>query len=629
MNSYNENLHSTVVASLLELDQDQKKMKSQLDASTFTLYYAEGARITADERLQAANAKYDYQQKVVEQAVNNSNISTNLLASATQQKAYTAQSVTNTAVGASNTQIAANAILRLAADMGSVYAILSAADYGSEIYQQSKEVNDRMKDTAYAAERTSQLAMEASTSIAEVSSSIIADKAKVTNDSITNLLQVTTADFATITATVAAKNDALSTASNAEKLAEGNLENINVEYFATQSAYQLNNKSLNLNLNVGSQTNDSYTVSFDNYTSPFVGLGNPVSKYSIILVKDSAKSVFSISTAEGLLLYNKQHKEIIGPFDNTSISSKILITDLQDADNDPMELGVKYVVFVLATLNESYKKSINNFDDYLSAPSATFILTNQLQSPAAANVKVAVETRQGDAGPKQYVEFPVPTNPNEIQYRCILLPDSTDSTKGLLTADSLRSVEQEIINIEVVAAQYDPQIDTIKSQLTTLGATNDALEEQHQGFINSLRTGGVADANLSANIDNLSVQITTSKDQVTSLNKQLAVLQIQRNEAVKALVPPTGTKPGFFFNLKLAEQVTSANCTVAEINGQTGSIQINEDTTDNFGNLLISGNDYVPVILSASTAAEENLVQYTNSLSDFVNTASFTYSVQN
>jgi hypothetical protein len=630
MNSYNENLHSTVVASLLELDQDQKKMKSQLNASIFTLYYAEGARITADERLQSANGKYAYQQKVVEQAVNNSNISANLLSSATQQKAYTAQSVTNTAVGASNTQIAANAILRLAADIGSVYAILSAADYGSEIYQQSREVNERMKETAYAAESASQLAMEVSTSIAEVSSSVIADKAKVTNDSITNLLQVTTTDFATITATVAAKNAELSAASNAEKLAEGTLENINVEYFATKSAYRLNNKSLNLNLSVDSKADDSYTVSFENYASPFTGLDNPVSIYSIILVKDSAKSVFSISNAEALLFYGKQHIEIKGPFDGTPISSKILITSLQDSDGDAMALGTKYVVFVLATLNDQYKKSLSNFDDYLSAPSATFTLTNRLQSPAATNIKVAVETRSGDTTPKQYLEFPVPDNPAEMEYRCILLPDSTDSTKGLLTADSLRSIEQEIINIEIVAAEFGPRINSIKSELTTLGVTNDSLEEQHQGLISSLKTvAGTADTNLSLNIDNLSVQITTSKNKVAGLQKELKSLEEKRSEAIKALAPPIGTKPGFFFNRKLAEQVSSANYTVANIDGQTGSILISEDTTDNFGNLLIKGNNYVPVILSASTAKEQDLAEYRNALSKFVDTASFLYSPQN
>ena len=51
MSSFNENLHATVVASLQEQEQDEKLLLSALDASIFTLYYAEGARITAAENL--------------------------------------------------------------------------------------------------------------------------------------------------------------------------------------------------------------------------------------------------------------------------------------------------------------------------------------------------------------------------------------------------------------------------------------------------------------------------------------------------------------------------------------------------------------------------------------------------
>ena len=78
----------------------------------------------------------------------------NLLYSASQQKSYTAQSVTNAAVCAANVQVAANAVLRLSSDMGSIYSMLSAADFGSEIYLQSRTAYSIMNETAYDAEKS-------------------------------------------------------------------------------------------------------------------------------------------------------------------------------------------------------------------------------------------------------------------------------------------------------------------------------------------------------------------------------------------------------------------------------------------------------------------------------------------
>ena len=44
---------------------------------------------------------------------------------------------------------------------------------------------------------------------------------------------------------------------------------------------------------------------------------------------------------------------------------------------------------------------------------------------------------------------------------------------------------------------------------------------------------------------------------------------------------------------------------------------ISADTTDNFGNLLIDGNVYIPVILTFATEENANENSFTNALSDF------------
>jgi hypothetical protein len=656
MNSYDENLHSTVVASLQGLELAQKSMKSKLDASIFTLYYTEGARITAGEKLDDANDRYLFQQKVKEQAVNNGNISINLLTAANQQKKYTAQSVTNTAVCAANVQVAANAIVRLAGDTASIYSILRAADFDTEIYQLGEDAYELMNTTAYNAEKVSQAAMDASTQTAEVSSSTVADEAKSTNEAIANLLKVTSADFDAISATVAADNAALALASAAEKKAEGKLEFINVEYFATNTAYQINKKELNQNLTVVPQNldiipedkrnNESYVVSFDYYKSPFrpkelpthhkgddtsgelPEAGYPVNDYYIMLVKDSKKLTFSNSNAESLLLKGSSNRylQVDGapphPRDEKT-SQTIFIQQLLDSDGDSMELGQKYVVFVLTVFTEEYKKAINNFDDYLSAPSATFKLTNRLSSPKPDKNNIIIKDKHLVFNVEHNEELPV-------EYRCIFLPDNKDLIKGLLSEKGLRSIEQEVQKLETIADRYDPVIAQLEAELATLNSKYNGLKLESEGLTLQIKKTPKAEREkLREHLAKIHSDIQNTHKEISKTKSALKSNKSAQARAMKSLMPAKTVKPGFFFNLKLAEQVAAANYTVAHHHHADKHFawhaRIHENTTDNFGNRLIPGKRYVPVVLSASTALEENLDQYTNSLSAYAITESFTY----
>jgi DNA-binding protein H-NS len=673
MNSYNDNLHYGVVASLKTQELEQKNMKSRLEASMFTLYYAEGARITAGEKLDTANNKYTFQQSILEEAVNNCNISGNLLTSATQQKKYTAQSATNIAVSAANIQAAANAVVRLASDIGSVYSIVNAADFDSDIYDLSKQAYELMNETAYDAESVSQRAMEASMLTAEVTSSTVADEAKATNGLVTSLLNVATSDFNAISAVVATCNAALASASVSEKKSEGVLEIINAEYFAAKTAYALNNQELNLNLTVpeGLRTIDTYSVLFDYYKSPFnydqtkgrvnstnsTPKGYPVKSYYIMLVKDSRKRRFSISNAEGLLNNSDQYVEVPNAptvLGQTAVQQKIYLSQLQDSDGDEMSLGQKYVVFVLAVFTEGFKKGINNFNDYLSAPSAVFTLTNQLATPQPDKITVIEEKA------KQKLEFTLEENKDfEVTYRCILLPDNLDLIKGLLSEKGLRTIEKEVEKLEQIAAKYDPQIAAFEAKIISLESEAYAIEEQLQvakdkaaatastvtpPTTDATGTTSVPDAKdkTTSEVVKIQGQLKIVQGEITKAKSSLKTNVEAQKQAMKAINPAKELKPGFFFNLKLAEQVDAANYTIAKVtitkatdpNKQTvsvaGQMVIHENTTDNFGNPLIDKKSYIPVILSVPGAhiPEENWNQFSNSLSDYSTTNSFKYHAQ-
>ena len=139
MNTYNENLNSIVVSSLATQEVAQTTIDATTHASMFTLYYAEGQSITAAEKLDVAEKKLAEKTKVKTQAVDSSNVSNNQLGAANQANDYVKQAVTNTSVAAANVQTASNAIVRLAGDIGNIFSIVNAADFGTDIYDLASE----------------------------------------------------------------------------------------------------------------------------------------------------------------------------------------------------------------------------------------------------------------------------------------------------------------------------------------------------------------------------------------------------------------------------------------------------------------------------------------------------------
>lgn len=640
MNSYNENLHSSVITALNDQELQLQKTKATLDASMFSLYYSEGARISAAENLQLANENFKFQQLVKEQAVIDSDLSTNVLASANLGNDLVAKSVTNTSVAAANVQIASNAVLKLASDTGSIFSMVNAADYGTEIYDQSKEAYELMNRTAYLAEKTSQYSMEASTSIAEVSSNTLSKKAETTDTSIKSLLDAVTTNFNDSSATVITDSTALSTANSEEKAAEGVLENVNTVYNSELEAYALYNKELNLDLLVkvpdvvGERTN--YTVSFDSYQSPFKlpkfnngankkKEGYPVKKYYIFLVKNSRKEVFSTSDAEGLVLLEPDLKRYLElPSDNTKRNKiDIYQSQLKDVDGKDMELGENYVVFVFAMLDNEYKKLINTFDDYLSAPSAFFSLTKQLAAPSAGNINVV----------NNKMTFSIDANEfEEVEYRCMFLPNDKKLVKGLLTVEGLKTIESETKKLERIANTFDPKIAELETEINNLtsekSGINELMEvnrEQLTDDLDSKELKKLKEKNSKLNTD----YAKTSSDLV-KLEKELKRVERRKQHAINSIDNPDHIQPGFFFNYTIAAGLNIESYLIASKTDQKNvwEVEIAISTTDNFGNRLQEGDQYIPVVLVMPNEGEAVNKQMLGALSDFQQTSDFTYTAK-
>ncbi|TCC90328.1 hypothetical protein EZ428_13710 [Pedobacter frigiditerrae] len=105
------------------------------------------------------------------------NLIDDLVLSARQTNEYCKLSIANSSMAAANIQVALNAIVKLASDIGSIFSIVNAADRNSKMYENAKDLSKQVNDVAYKAELLSQLGMETAMCTFEVSASKVLDMA--------------------------------------------------------------------------------------------------------------------------------------------------------------------------------------------------------------------------------------------------------------------------------------------------------------------------------------------------------------------------------------------------------------------------------------------------------------------
>jgi hypothetical protein len=169
MNAYNEDLHNQVVNVLQNQALSRKNLAAQGDAAMFTLYDAQGARLSAAAVLQAARDEQVVAESIKEPAAGSNIDLNNLLLSAGAANNYLRQSVKNTAIAAFGVQIASNAVIRLASDIGSIYNLVQAGIAGNEMNDLAHQVMEVTNQTAYSAELASKHGMDVAVFTSKVS----------------------------------------------------------------------------------------------------------------------------------------------------------------------------------------------------------------------------------------------------------------------------------------------------------------------------------------------------------------------------------------------------------------------------------------------------------------------------
>jgi hypothetical protein len=228
----------------------------------------------------------------------------------------------------------------------------------------------------------------------------------------------------------------------------------------------------------------------------------------------------------------------------------------------------------------------------------------------------------------------------KVEYRVMFLPDNRKLVQDLLTVEALRNLEVEVKRLEEIANLYDPLIEKLESTINNSETTILSLNQQIKILTEKIdQTIGKEKEKLEDDLKNLKETLMRQEKILSVAKMELAKAEKDKKEAEKNIDPAAVSKPGFFFNLALAEQVPAGSYSIATVDKKktepvTGSstdvhivadLIIDLETTDNFGNKLENDKTYIPVVLSYALGDDDNQDQFTNSLSKFSITEHFNY----
>ncbi len=301
--------------------------------------------------------------------------------------------------------------------------------------------------------------------------------------------------------------------------------------------------------------------------------------------------------------------------------------------------------------------------DFLSAPSAMFMLTDQLTSPQFVADNVSVDDNNCNmCVMDNALTFNVAGNNDfNVEYRCMFLSQDYDDAETLSTQ---KDNDTKWKQLKTQASDHQSEISVVEEKITAFKATNQAAlkkllanEKVQQAIVTNAQkkyTGkqvSAAQAKLTKLAD-LGAQLSKLESQLTSLKQvhKEVKTQISNNpasgkeasgddssnmtlEELNANIEPLS----FFFNKTLAEHVPAGSYSnpgsqviVDATDDSPAAVNcscvLEAETTDNFGNLLVEGHYYIPVVLTVSSDEELNPEQFNNSLSDFDSTPMFKYS---
>lgn len=607
MNTYNDNLLVAVTGTLSTIAAEQSKRESEHTVAEYNLYYAVGAQLLAQDKLEQVEGEYDKTMLINDQGVANSNQANDLMDYAQTTDQNVTAVVTNTATVAQNVQAAANAILKLASNIGSANNIVRASDHDTDLQKMTEKANNVINETAYQAELTSQLAMEASTIASQIISKQVLLDVTATKALFDEMGKRTQADLTTLTQSRIADTDKLIAANSTQQAAEGSLKKTQQQYQAAQQAYEIANFDLNFDLKVDRIERDRINLSFDPLLPPFGDKqSNNGTEYYMTVVKASIKDSFSFDIAEGFFNEHKDKRFLrLTPGKNIPVLLESGSLDAQIAGLiESLDAERKKVL--CAAINETVGAEISP-EQISDVTSFKKLMTDYY---AKNNKKVPDNLGEflGDINNKNQQELPFADDHKQPLYM--------DSD-----GDKIATGTSYVIFLYLVLdSNYKKEVNNFSDRLS---ASSNAFT-----LTSALKA-----------VDNITYQYTGADDPANNPAGKawgLITFEIEHQPDTEyrcIFLPSWSTSQDtcvganeapvkIWFNLEMAKQLSETNYTRAEQIPDASFIKpgdhtkrqvlLNEKTTNNFGQLITQGATYIPVILSIIPESKKLLADSTS-----------------
>ncbi len=607
MNTYNDNLLVAVTGTLSTIAAEQSKRESEQTVAEYNLYYAVGAQLLAQDKLKQVEGEYDKTMLINDQGVANSNQANDLMNYAETTDQNVTAVVTNTATVAQNVQAAANAILKLASNIGSANNIVRASDHDTDLQKMTEKANNVINETAYQAELTSQLAMEASTIASQIISKQVLLDVTATKALFDEMGKRTQADLTTLTQSRIADTDKLIAANSTQQAAEGSLKKTKQQYQAAQQAYEIANSDLNFDLKVDGIKRDRINLSFDPLLPPFGDKqSNNGTEYYMTVVKASIKDSFSFDIAEGFFNEHKDKRFLrLTPGKNIPVLLESGSLDAQIAGLIE-SLDAERKKALCAAINETFGVEISP-EQISDVTSFKKLMTDYY---AKNNKKVPDNLGEflGDINNKNQQELPFADDHKQPLYM--------DSDGDKITTGT----SYVIFLYLVLDSNYKKEVNNFSDRLS---ASSNAFT-----LTSELKA-----------VDNITYQYTGADDPANNPAGKawgLITFDIEHQPDTEyrcIFLPSWSTSQdtcvganeapvNIWFNLAMATQISETNYTRAEQIPDASFIKpgdhtkrqvlLNEGTTNNFGQLIIQGATYIPVILSIIPESKKLLADSTS-----------------
>ena len=530
MNTYNENLQSTISNTLNALAAQQAVLASAKTSAEYALYYAQSAEVTAVDKLADTTTNLDYSQNVNDQSIINKNQSLNLLASMKEANTDVVTSNANMATAAANLQIASNAITTLASDIGAALSVATASLYDTQTYKKIVEVNNFINEVANDSKAVSMHAMESSSKTSEITAAVALTQSTAADALISNVLAATQAELDKYMSLSISENAVVATSKQAERLAEGVRDDADTQVDAISYAYNKANQELNLALSVTVSSLDTIEVSFNAlpnplptfYAVPASGIAIPDAQpqYFLALVDQSQSSGLSLDRAEQLFA---QKNAIDGPYfypitpAGDGKPQEVLLE--KDVYGTVIVGGNSYVAYIYIELSKEYKRYIGNFADQLSAASLPFIPVALL--PAAQNLGL-LSPLKTDSKPSSvgYATLSFDVDPRQA-------PIYDNATVALARVGSALQALQATF-------KQVPADSKLRSPLASLISAANNLQSQAGKLIPAIANGLMYDDLLTCELtDAEKTKFTAAKALVDASIKSNAQLMTQSQQAIK------------------------------------------------------------------------------------------------